>query len=59
MYIFKIEVLLQPAPALTFRTIGGLLDFYIFLGPTPEDVVKQYLEVIAKTIFIFYVLFLK
>lgn len=42
------EVILQPAPALTFRTIGGILDFYIFLGPTPEDVIKQYLEVIGR-----------
>lgn len=42
-----IEIVLQPAPALTFRTIGGILDFYIFLGPTPEDVVKQYLQVIG------------
>ncbi|GFT67959.1 maltase-glucoamylase, intestinal [Nephila pilipes] len=41
------EVILQPTPALTFRTIGGILDFYIFLGPSPEDVVKQYLEVIG------------
>ncbi|GIY02981.1 maltase-glucoamylase, intestinal [Caerostris extrusa] len=41
------EIVLQPAPALTFRTIGGILDFYIFLGPSPEDVVKQYMEVIG------------
>ena len=24
------------------RTIGGVLDFYIFMGPTPEHVVQQY-----------------
>ena len=24
------------------RTIGGILDFYIFMGPTPEEVVQQY-----------------
>lgn len=41
------EVVLQPYPALTFRTIGGILDMYIFLGPTPEDVVKQYQKVIG------------
>ncbi|KAK5642360.1 hypothetical protein RI129_008527 [Pyrocoelia pectoralis] len=42
------DVILQPAPAITFRTIGGILDFYFFMGPTPKDVVMQYLEVIGK-----------
>lgn len=41
------EVILQPAPAITFRTIGGILDFYIFLGPKPADVIQQYLEVVG------------
>ncbi|KAF4522943.1 hypothetical protein B566_EDAN012638 [Ephemera danica] len=36
------DVILQPAPAITFRTIGGILDFYFFLGPTPGDVVAQF-----------------
>ena len=27
---------------LTYRTIGGILDFYMFLGPEPENVVQQY-----------------
>lgn len=39
------EVTLQPAPAVTFRTIGGILDFYIFFGETPEQVVQEFLEV--------------
>lgn len=42
-----LEAVLQPAPAITYRTIGGVLDFYMFLGPSPEDVVKQYAEVTA------------
>ncbi|XP_078521078.1 lysosomal alpha-glucosidase-like [Lissotriton helveticus] len=41
------EVVLQPAPALTWRTIGGVLDFYIFLGPDPNSVIQQYQEVIG------------
>ncbi|XP_062999640.1 lysosomal alpha-glucosidase-like isoform X1 [Elgaria multicarinata webbii] len=41
------EVALQPAPALTWRTIGGVLDFYIFLGPDPNLVVQQYQQVIG------------
>ncbi|KAK9880759.1 hypothetical protein WA026_013081 [Henosepilachna vigintioctopunctata] len=42
------DLILQPTPSLTYRTIGGILDFYIFLGPTPSDVLKQYQNVIGK-----------
>ncbi|RXN19989.1 lysosomal alpha-glucosidase [Labeo rohita] len=41
------EVFLQPGPALTWVTVGGILDFYIFLGPSPQSVVQQYHEVIG------------
>ncbi|KAF6039150.1 GAA [Bugula neritina] len=36
----------QPAQ-LTYRTIGGILDFYVFTGPSPAAVVQQYLEVVG------------
>ncbi|XP_036904943.1 maltase-glucoamylase, intestinal [Sturnira hondurensis] len=42
------EVILQPTPAITYRTIGGILDFYVFLGDTPEQVVREYLELIGR-----------
>ncbi|KAH9371105.1 hypothetical protein HPB48_015670 [Haemaphysalis longicornis] len=42
------EVQLQPTPAVTFRTTGGVFDFYFFLGPTPEDVVRQYTEAVGR-----------
>ena len=32
------ELALTPAPGLVYRTIGGLLDLYLFLGPEPEQV---------------------
>ncbi|XP_031442858.1 lysosomal alpha-glucosidase-like [Clupea harengus] len=42
------DVVLQPAPAVTWRTIGGILDFYVFIGPDPSSVIGQYLEVVGK-----------
>ncbi|KAM9296667.1 lysosomal alpha-glucosidase-like, partial [Gastrophryne carolinensis] len=41
------DVLLQPAPALTWRTTGGILDFYVFSGPEPKAVIRQYQDVIG------------
>ncbi|XP_056405889.1 lysosomal alpha-glucosidase-like isoform X1 [Hyla sarda] len=41
------DIILQPAPALTWRTTGGILDFYVFLGPEPKTVVKQYQDVVG------------
>jgi hypothetical protein len=30
---------------LIYRSIGGVLDFYLFMGPTPEGVVYDYTTV--------------
>lgn len=42
------DVILQPTPALTFRSIGGIFDIYFFMGPTPADVLRQYSKIIGK-----------
>ena len=42
------ELSLTPSPSLIYRTIGGLLDMYLFLGPGPEQVVQQYTEAVGR-----------
>lgn len=39
----------MPSPGITFRTIGGNLEFFVFLGPEPESVVQQYSQIIGTT----------
>lgn len=50
-FLIFTDVALQPTPALTYRTIGGILDFYMVLGPTPELVTQQYTQVGSKHVY--------
>ena len=52
MYLFfknTLDVILQPTPAITFRPIGGIFDFYLMAGPSPNDVTRQYSNIVGKT----------
>ncbi|KAL3178833.1 hypothetical protein MRX96_009505 [Rhipicephalus microplus] len=42
------EVLGHVTPALTFRSLGGQVDVFVFGGPSPADVVRQYLDVVGR-----------
>ena len=44
------DVDLQPLPALTYTTIGGIIDLYIFTGPTVQNAIEQYWEIIGVNI---------
>jgi hypothetical protein len=41
------DIDLQPFPALTYTTIGGIIDLYIFTGPTVQNVIEQYWAIIG------------
>ncbi|KAL8616022.1 hypothetical protein ACOMHN_014984 [Nucella lapillus] len=42
------EYELSPDPMLTWRTIGGVLDFFVLMGPSPEHVVQQYTKLVGR-----------
>ncbi|KAG9322556.1 hypothetical protein KVV02_001841 [Mortierella alpina] len=41
------DVILTPKKV-TYKAIGGILDFTVFVGPKPEEVINQYTEVIGR-----------
>eukprot|EP01084_Bolivina_argentea_P161133 280524_1 len=43
------ELVTIPYPtALQYRSIGGIIDMFIFFGPKPADVISQYWDIIGK-----------
>ena len=42
------EYKLQPSPAMTLRAMGGVLDFIICFGATPNDVIIEYTQTIGR-----------
>ncbi|KAL8576667.1 hypothetical protein ACOMHN_025142 [Nucella lapillus] len=47
-----LEVAFQPYAGgeggLTYRALGGILDFFVFTGPSPVQVVEQYVSLIGR-----------
>nr|XP_026489225.1 lysosomal alpha-glucosidase-like isoform X3 [Vanessa tameamea] len=42
------DIVLQPTPAITYRTLGGILNFFVLLGPSPQEVVAQYTSLVGQ-----------
>ncbi|KAJ3147448.1 alpha-glucosidase maltase [Geranomyces michiganensis] len=41
------DIFLNP-DGITYKVIGGVLEFYIMLGPEPLDVCRQYTDIVGK-----------
>jgi lysosomal alpha-glucosidase len=46
---FKIQTVNDTRVSLEHRTLGGVIDLYLFYGDTPEEVVKKYHKIIGKS----------
>ncbi|XP_015783663.1 lysosomal alpha-glucosidase [Tetranychus urticae] len=44
------DVITQSTPAITYLTIGGILDFFLFLGPTASQVARQNINLIGRPV---------
>lgn len=45
MPFILLEAVLSRGPAITWRSIGGIADFFIFMGPQPKQAISQYVMV--------------
>lgn len=37
----------MPHPGLTLRSIGGVMDLYLFLGSSPTEALQQYITTVG------------
>ncbi|KAF2366783.1 Glycoside hydrolase family 31 N-terminal domain [Trinorchestia longiramus] len=42
------SAVLQPAPAVTLQSTGGIMTLYVLTGPSPGDVVRQYIQLVGQ-----------
>ena len=38
------EIILNPNQTITYRILGGIIDFHVNVGPTPKEAVTQYIN---------------
>ncbi|GAV08613.1 hypothetical protein RvY_18278 [Ramazzottius varieornatus] len=43
-----IEYKVQPSPALTLRAMGGVMEFVVCMGATPNDLILEYTQVVGR-----------
>lgn len=46
--VHPIELILMNKPGMLWRTLGGTFDFFINLGPTPMDAIKQHVQLVGR-----------
>ncbi len=47
---FFIDYTLLPYPALSLKTTGGILDFFVFIGDNPEEVIQLYTSLVGRPV---------
>ncbi|XP_061715629.1 lysosomal alpha-glucosidase-like [Cydia pomonella] len=45
---YAMDVILQPAPAITYRATGGVLSLFLLAGPAPAEVAAQYAALVGR-----------